>query len=171
MSCATSGGRPGNSTERKLPLRQWEQMDAFVGIDVAFAKRKRLPVSICVWDTGRLIPLQIAERDAPLPPRGSGNVAALDSRVVAQFADETADHLRQLEAHFRVSIRRIAIDAPSDPKPDGVQRRKAEQALDARGIRCFTTPSSGEFAAIREKATTHLRGGGAESRLPHANQI
>jgi hypothetical protein len=145
-------------------------MDAFAGIDVAFRKHKRLPVSVCIWDAGRLIPLPLAQRDAPSPPRGLGNVAALDSGVVAQFADETAEYFRQLETYFRVSIRRIAIDAPSDPRLDDVKRRKAEQALDALGISCFATPSSSEFAAIREKARAHLRSGPV-SRLPHANQI
>ncbi len=73
--------------------------------------------------------------------------------------------------YFGVSIRRIGIDAPSDHKLNALKRRKAEEALDARGIRCFTTPSADEFAAIREKAQTHLRNGGAEFRLPHANQL
>lgn len=146
-------------------------MDAWAGIDVAFAKRKRLPVSVCIRDGKRLIPLPVANRDAPVPPRGRGNAVALDPEAVAEFADGTAAYVRQLETHFGVSIRRIALDAPSDPKPNGLKRRKAEEALDARGIHCFTTPSSDEFAAIREKAKTHLRNGGAESRLPHANQL
>jgi len=144
-------------------------MNAFVGIDVAFAKKKRLPISVCVWNTNRLIPLPVAERRAPPPPRGAGNVASLDNTTVSKFADETATYLRQLETHFCVSSRRVAIDAPSDPKIYGSQRRKAEEALDARGISCFTTPSSSEFEVIGQKVRDHLRRGGAESRLPHAN--
>jgi len=146
-------------------------VDAFVGIDLAFAKRKRLPVALCSWEAGRLIPRRIAERGAPDPPRGAGNVAALDRSTVDRFADETAAYLRRLEAYFRVSIRRVAIDAPSDPRPETIKRRRAEEALDARRISCFTTPSVSEFAAIREKAQEHLRAGGAEARLPHANQL
>lgn len=146
-------------------------MDAWVGIDVAFAKRKRLPVSVCVWEGNRLIPRPVADRDAPVPPRGQGNAVALDREAVERFADETAAYLRELEMYFGVSIRRIGIDAPSDHKLNALKRRKAEEALDARGIRCFTTPSADEFAAIREKAQTHLRNGGAEFRLPHANQL
>src|SRR5438309_1020735 len=98
-------------------------MDAFVGIDLAFRKRKRLPTSVCIWEAGRLIPLPVADRWAPDPPRGAGNVAALEPTAVAQFADETAAYLQRLEAHFHVSIRRIAIDAPSDPRPCGLKRR------------------------------------------------
>lgn len=146
-------------------------MDAFVGIDLAFAKRKRLPVALCAWEAGRLVPRRIAEREAPEPPRGAGNVAALEPSSVRRFADETATYLRRLEAHFKVSIRRVAIDAPSDPRPEAIGRRRAEAALDARRISCFTTPSSAEFMAIMEKARKHLRTGGAEARLPHANQL
>jgi hypothetical protein len=146
-------------------------MDAFVGIDVAFAKQKRLPVSVCVRKAGRIIPFPVAARCAPSPPRGAGNVASLDDATVSKFADETAAYLRQLESYFGVSIRRIAIDAPSDPKIDGSRRRKAEEALDVRGISCFTTPSLSEFEVIGQRVRDHLRRGGAEFRLPHANQL
>src|SRR5580658_8172723 len=90
-------------------------VEAFAGIDVAFAKRKRLPVCVCVWKNGRLTPLPLAARDAPEPPRGQGNVASLDVSKVGCFADETARYLRSLEKHFSISIIRIGIDAPSDP--------------------------------------------------------
>jgi hypothetical protein len=59
-------------------------------------------------------------------------------------------YLRTVETTLRVSIRRVAIDAPSDPKRRGERRRDAETALDARGISCITTPSDDEFVAIRE---------------------
>ena len=87
-------------------------MDAWVGIDVAFAKRKRLPVSVCVWEGNRLIPRPVADRDAPVPPRGQGNAAALDREAVERFAEEqqpTFESLRcTLECRFGalVSMRR-----------------------------------------------------------------
>lgn len=146
-------------------------MDAFAGIDVAFQKGKRLPVSVCIWNADRFEPLLVTERDAPDPPRGAGNAAALDSVAVTRFADDTATYLRRLEQHFSVRIRRVAIDAPSDPRAGELKRRKAEEALDARRIRYFATPSAAELVQIREKARAHLRAGGAESRLPHANQL
>ena len=37
-------------------------MEAFAGIDLAIAKKKRLPVAVCSWEAGRLIPRRIAER-------------------------------------------------------------------------------------------------------------
>lgn len=145
--------------------------NAFVGIDLAFAKRKRLPVCLCVWNKERLIPMPLAARDAPAPPRGYGNVASVDPAAVAAFADETALYLCLLEKHFSVSIRRVAIDAPSDPRPDCMPRRLAETALDRQHISCFTTPSGTEFEKIRIKVHDHLKTGGLESRLPHANQL
>ncbi len=147
-------------------------MDAFAGIDIACRKGKRLPVALCVWDeAGCLVPKPVRERSAPDPPRGAGNVAALDPVAATRFADETAVYLRRLEEHFKVRIRRVAIDAPSDPRRGDLKRRKAEEALDARGIRCFATPCAADWTQIREKVRDHLDAGGAESRLPHANQL
>jgi hypothetical protein len=146
-------------------------VEAFAGIDVAFAKRKRLPVCLCVWNDRRLIPLPLAAADAPAPPRGYGNVASVDPSTVASFADETALYLRLLEKYFGVSIRRIAIDAPSDPRVDCLRRRLAETAMDQQHISCFATPSASEFETIRVKVRDHLLAGGLESRLPHANQL
>jgi hypothetical protein len=146
-------------------------MDAFAGIDVAFAKRKRLPVSLCRRDERRVIPLSVAVAAAPNPPRGRGNAAILQENVVADFAEEVAEYLRRLEIYFAVKIRRIGIDAPSDPRAADASRRKAEAALDVRRISCFTTPSSADFVRIRQKAFAHLEAGGSESCLPHANQL
>jgi|SRR5579862_125390 len=146
-------------------------MEAYVGIDVAFRKRKALPVAVCRWDANRFVPLCVTDRRAPRPPRGAGNATSLDCVAVKGFADETATYLRSLEMHFGIRICRIALDAPSDPKSDKLKRRKAEEALDALHVNCFTTPSASEFGQIREKVRAHLRAGGAESRLPHANQL
>ena len=46
-------------------------MDAFVGIDVAFAKRKRLPVCVCVREEERIALLALATVAALSPPVGS----------------------------------------------------------------------------------------------------
>lgn len=146
-------------------------MDAFVGIDVAFAKRKRLPVAAVRWDAQRLVPWRLADRNAPAPPRGHGNVAAVNDAIVAAFADDVARYLRGLEQHFGLRIQRIGIDAPSDPRPDDIPRRNAEIALDRRRIRCFTTPSSSQTMAMRRKIEHHLAHGGDEACLPHANQL
>ena len=43
--------------------------------------------------------------------------------------------------------------------------------MDRRRISCIATPSELEFEQIRRKAIRHLENGGAEARMPHANQI
>lgn len=144
--------------------------DAFVGIDVAFAKGKRLPVSFCTWEADRLVP--VALRGVPFePPRGSGNVATLNPKTSRVFAADTARYLSGVATHLGLRVRRIAIDAPSAPRSEGRRRRAAEVAMDRAGISCFTTPTGSEFEAIRAKVRRHLEHGGPENRLPHANQL
>lgn len=146
-------------------------MEAFAGIDVAFAKRKYLPVSVCVWRNRNFEPLYLRSKLALAPPRGHGNAKILDGETVKDFAESTFRYLREVEKTFGITIRRIAIDAPSEPKTDGAARREAEKGLDRKGIRCITTPDTRQFNAIRAKVQAHLSGGGEESRLPHANQL
>ncbi len=146
-------------------------MDAYAGIDLAFAKDKLLPISVCVIREGRLEPLHLRSKIPTRPPRGQGNPKALDPVVIEDFADETARYLRSVESNFDVSIQRVAIDAPSDPKRRGERRRAAEVALDGLGISCITTPSEDEFLKILEKARQHLDAGGVPAHLPHANQL
>lgn len=146
-------------------------MEAFAGIDVAFAKKKILPISVCVWRDGSLEPLPLRSQARLVPPRGHGNAKTLDDKTVKDFAESTAQYVREVEKVFGVTIRRIAIDAPNEPKIDGSPRRKAEKGLDEMGIRCITTPDAHQFKDIRAKALAHIRKGGKESRLPHANQL
>lgn len=145
-------------------------MDAFVGIDVAFAKRKLLPLAVCTVSDGHLIPLPLRSWRRK-PPRGSGNVATLDAVTLENFAVATRDYLLALEVEYGVTIQRIAIDAPSNPCLATQSRRSCEQALDAQGISCFSTPSRADFDDIRIKVQEHLRSGGKQSHLPHANQL
>jgi len=146
-------------------------MEAFAGIDVAFAKRKYLPISVCVWRYRKLMPLPLRSKQALVPPRGHGNAKILDGEIVREFVESTVRYLREVEKVFDVTIRRIAIDAPSEPKTIGADRREAEKGLDIKGISCITTPDTRQFEDIRTKAQAHLSGGGEESRLPHANQL
>ena len=145
-------------------------MEAFAGIDVAFAKKKHLPISICVRRGGTLEPL-LLRKESLVPPSGHGNAKSLDYEIVMDFAESTAKYLHDVERVCGVRIRRIAIDAPSDPKSNGSPRREAEKGLDERGISCFTTPDTVQFNSIRAKAQAHLISRGEESRLPHANQL
>ncbi len=105
------------------------------------------------------------------PPRGSGNAATINPAAVRDFAEDAARYVRSACGELGVTPQRIAIDAPSSPCEDGVARRAAELAMDDRGISCFATPSRGAWREIRSKVEKHLREGGAENRLPHANQL
>ncbi len=145
--------------------------DAFVGIDVAFARNKQLPIVVCTWQGEVLRPLRLREITGVVPPPGGGNVAALDAAKVTTFVRDVVVYLRAIEATCGIKIRRVAIDAPSDPKKDGISRRCAEAGLDALGIRCITTPSLTEFDAKRHEARAHIARGGQASRMPHANQL
>ncbi len=143
---------------------------AYVGIDVACAKKKSLPISVCVQRGAKLTPLPLRTARVK-PPRGGGNVLALEPDWRSDFAAQTEDYLHQIEAAFSVRLERVAIDAPSEPCGANSGRREAERALDARRTSCFTTPSETGFTAIAQKARAHLNAGGPESRLPHANQL
>ncbi len=146
-------------------------LESFAGIDVACAKGKRLPVSISVWRKNVLEPLPLQRNGLPKPPQGAGNVRALDDEWRSNFANDAVEYLRLIEKEFGVTIMRIGIDAPSDPKQDGLDRRLAEQALDDHGISCITTPSMLEFDAIEQRVRDHLNAGRQVAQMPHANQL
>lgn len=144
---------------------------AFVGIDVAFAKRKRLPVCICVREHQRLRVVSLRSRDLPKPPIGRGNRAVLGPVEVRQFALEALGYLRMVEQRLGLAVQVVSLDCPRQPRVDGSPRRMADHAMDERGIKCFTTPSKSDFTKIRNTVRRFLRDGGAESRMPHANQL
>lgn len=144
---------------------------AYVGIDLAFAKMKSLPVCIVTREGTAVRPVALRAPGLPTPPRGSGNAAALDATIVAAFAESTADYLRAVAGALDLDLRRIAIDAPRAPRGAGQPRRAAEMAMDAARISCFTTPSAEQFESIRARGRAHLAAGGAQSRMPAANQL
>ena len=143
---------------------------AYVGVDVAFAKKKALPVCICVRERGRLVPLPL-RRHKLRPPRGSGNIATLDEAVVSQFARDARAYIARVARHEGLSIVRIGIDAPREYRAEQQQRRASDAALNRAGISCFATPSRSQFRQIKSKVRAHLAAGGAVNRLPHANQL
>jgi hypothetical protein len=143
---------------------------AYAGVDVAFARGKRLPVSVCVHGEHGLEPLPL--RQFPFePPKGMGNALAVDREAVTRFALESVKYLQRIERHVDVEIVRVAIDAPSSPCSPGLTRRACERAMDSLGVSCIATPDGAAFDRIREKVLDHLGRGGAISRVPHANQL
>lgn len=102
---------------------------------------------------------------------GKGNRGVLEGQSVELFSRETTAYLREIQSTLDLEIRTVALDCPSAPMAEGLQRRAAERAMDARRVSCFATPSEAEFDAICAKGREHLASGGAENRLPHANQL
>lgn len=143
---------------------------AFIGIDVAIAKGKYLPMVVSIQEQGRLIPQRLRSLNVA-PPRGAGNVAVLDPAWRQTFAIETRRYLLRVCDSLGLVPARIAIDAPSSPCATSIQRRAAEVALDQAGISCFATPRAGAFELICGKVKQHLASGGAEDRIPHSNQL
>jgi predicted nuclease with RNAse H fold len=143
---------------------------AYAGIDVAIAKSKRLPIVVARRIEGRLEPLALRDHSV-LPPRGPGNEGIVDAHVARRYAIEARDYLRAIERDFGLSIRAIAIDAPSAFCPEGVKLRDCEAALAAAGFSFFTTPTHAQFDAILERARSHLATGGDPTRVPFVNKL
>lgn len=151
-------------------MRIAENRDVFVGIDVAFAKKKRLPVSVCRVVDGCLKPLPLGT-EFDKPPAGFGNKAALDPACRDSFALSVVAWLKKLEAVEGLRIVRVAIDAPSGYCSERLKWRLCERALDGAGISCFATPTKRQFDEKVAASSAHLAAGGAESRMPNANQL
>lgn len=145
--------------------------NAYVGVDVAIAKKKALPIVVCLRREGAIEPLRLNVRDAPKPPRGCGNAAIVDPTVRAQFAADTVTYLRSVEQHFSVQVRRIAIDAPSAPRLGHLMLREAEAALQAEQISFIQTPNQAAFGGMPDRVRQHLAAGGTQATLPCANQL
>ena len=123
---------------------------AYVGIDVAIAKGKYLPIVVSTLEEGRLIPQRLKRLDV-IPPRGAGNVAVFDLAWRQSFAIEARRYLVKVCERLKLIPVTIAIDAPSSPRMNSERRRAAELALNRASISCYTTPSVADFEAIRDK--------------------
>jgi hypothetical protein len=145
-------------------------MKAYIGIDVSCAKKKRCPISICVKENGRLIPLLLAQKENQ-PPLGFGNAATLIEENNIAYAAKIKNYILDVCKEHNLTPVRIAIDAPLIPKQNHLKRRIAELTLDSRKISCYATPSQSEFESIIHKGKAHLNEGGEVNRLPHSMQI
>ena len=145
-------------------------MKAYIGIDVSCAKKKRCPISICVKENGRLIPLLLGQNKNQ-PPLGFGNAATLIEENNIAYADAIKSYIVEVCKEHNLTPGRIAIDAPLIPKENNLKRRIAEQELDSRKISCYATPSQREFESIINRGKAHLDKGEVVSRLPHSMQI
>ena len=154
------------------------QLVAYVGIDVAVADGKRLPVCVCCWRDGRLVPLRLKTpaEDASaaawmLPPEMPGNERIVDPAVRAELAREVVEYLRAVEEGWGARIARIGIDGPREPGPSGTGLRACEAALRDRGLSFIQTPGQAVFDRVPEHVAAYQRDRAGRKGLPHANQI
>lgn len=146
------------------------EQSAYVGVDVACAVGKHLPISIVTRELNQVRPLPL--RTLPFaPPRGCGNVGVIDDKQAQVFAQEAREYVVRACQHFGMIPARIGIDSPLTPRTASISRRHAEAALDRAGISAFTTPSIADFEQIRIKVRDHLAHGGRPDRLPHGHQL
>ncbi len=143
---------------------------AYIGIDLAIAKNKRLPIVVVTWQGRRLVPADLRSI-AHKPPYGIGNARTVDKDAVRQYCEDAVTYIESVCKYLDVHPKRFAIDAPSAPRPEDILRRVAELAMDEARINCFTTPSKTDFEGIFSKVRDHLSNGGEENCLPHANQL
>lgn len=143
----------------------------YVGIDLACAKGKRLPVCFVRTEPGstpksRLTPLVV---NLDRIPRGKGN-REIGSVLPFQDAARCVVHvLKTIADEMRWSIKRIAIDAPAAPSTNGI--RSCERQLKDEGISSFPTPTPEKMDEVVKTCKIHLNEKRPLNRLPHANQI
>jgi predicted nuclease with RNAse H fold len=140
----------------------------FIGIDVACAQQKRLPLCIAACIEGRLEPLRVPELVGKLPV-GRGNREILEEHPFRAAAAAVAETLNEAAKSGGWKIVRVAIDAPAAPPSSG--ERSAERELRNRGLSSFQTPHETAWRNILQSCQTHNRDGGELSRMPHANKI
>ena len=141
----------------------------FIGIDVACAKGKRLPMCFARSVEGRLEPLELPRTTAQLIPRGLGNIAVRDALPFVEAANGTATAIQAICKQMGWTVERIAIDAPAEPSAFG--QRRCELALIEAGLSVFKTPSRDAWRGVLETCRAHLDSGAALARLPYANKI
>ena len=141
----------------------------FVGIDVACAKRKRLPICFTTFNRNRLEPLEVPRELTARFPVGRGNDQITQDNPFRSEAETVADVLDDIAAKRAWRIVRVAIDAPAFKPTTG--SRTSELSLRRRGLSSFLTPDMDEWNRIRQVCQEHLLAGRPLNRLPHANKI
>ena len=140
----------------------------YLGIDVACASNKRLP--ICAAALGDTVePLKIPEHLLRLIPRGKGNREVTEVAPFRDAARGVARAIGQIAREMGWRIERIAVDAPAAPPNAGA--RASEDQLGRCGLSSFRTPAAPAWAGIRETCIRHLDANGVLARLPYANKI
>ncbi|HEY5105697.1 MAG TPA: DUF429 domain-containing protein [Caulobacteraceae bacterium] len=141
----------------------------FIGIDVACAKDRRLPVCFALRRDGRLEPAELRRALLDRIPRGTGN---REVALAAPYAEKTravAAAIAGISREMGWRVERIAVDAPAAPGRQG--GRRCEIDLFGAGLSAFKTPSVDEWPGVLAACRAHLSGGVPLARLPHANKV
>ena len=125
----------------------------FVGIDVACANNKPLPICFARHDGDRLVPMPI-RRELLKFPRSRGNVEICENEPFKTLAADVVLSIKAFVESQKWKIQRIAIDAPA-AMPKG--KRNSEQSLGNKNISYFKTPDCDEWQRIREQCIDYLR--------------
>ena len=140
----------------------------FIGIDVACAVGKRLP--ICIVSKGNpVMPLRVPNHLSAAIPRGVGNRAITSASPFREAAGGVVKAIRRVLDDMDWRVERIAIDAPA--APPFAAPRASESELGHLGLSSLRTPAASDWAGIREKCLCHLDSGGSAATFPHANKI
>jgi predicted nuclease with RNAse H fold len=141
-------------------------MDIFIGIDVACAKAKPLPICIVKEEGDKVVPMEFREE----LPRGPGNIEITKPRPFRALAKLVAIRLAETCKEKGWHIKRVAIDAPASAPPVG-EKRLCEREMSKLGLSSFQTPDAGYWEEIKASCKQHLSQGGSLSNLPHANKV
>jgi predicted nuclease with RNAse H fold len=140
----------------------------YIGIDVACAARKRLP--ICVVSAEQpLTPLAIPKDLGATIPRGIGNKEVTAVASFRQAALGVASSIHRIAVEMGWRVERVAVNAPAAPPASN--SRASENELGRLGLSSFRTPAAGAWAGIKQRCVEHLSCGGSTATLPHANKI
>ena len=111
------------------------KVSTYVGIDVACAKGKRVPLCFVNYQGNQLVPQPITAELRRRIPKGLGNVEIKSEHPFRLSADALASALVEIAAERDWNIRCVAIDAPAAPPEQGT--RSCERELSKAGISCF----------------------------------
>lgn len=141
----------------------------FVGIDVACAKRKRLPICFTTFSGHRLEPLEVPRELTARLPVGRGNDQITQDNPFRSEAKTIADVLNDIAEKQAWRIVRVSIDAPAAAPL--TNSRRSELSLRRCGLSSFLTPDTDGWNRIRQVCQEHLQAGKPLNRFPHANKI
>jgi predicted nuclease with RNAse H fold len=157
-----------NKSDELWVRRSVSSIPVYVGIDVACAAGKRLP--ICMVSAGQpIMPLAIPKHLGAAIPRGVGNREITAVAPFQEAALGVAASINRVAVETGWHVERAAVDAPA--APPAANSRASEDELGRLGLSSFRTPAASAWDGIKQKCVEHLGSGGSRATLPHANKI